>query len=177
MADIKPPKPAPAEVGAWTPEEARAFLAAIADDRLAPLFGLALTTGCARANCSACGGSTSTSTPGSLSVQHTRVKVGTRVVTGPPKSNRGRTVELDEATVASLRRWRRNQLEDRMAWGEAWADSGYVFTREDGTPLHPDYLANRWTRLLAGSRVRRIRFHDRRHTAPRSPSGPGLRRK
>lgn len=48
---------------------------------------------------------------------------------------------LDPRTVATLREWRKAQLEERMAWGSAWTDSGYVFTNEDGSPIYPDRLS------------------------------------
>ena len=40
-----------------------------------------------------------------------------------------------------------------------------MFTREDGTPVHPDHLADRFERLVKASGLPRIRFHDLRHTA------------
>jgi hypothetical protein len=46
-------------------------------------------------------------------------------------------VSLDPGTVRVLREWRMRQLEERLAWGPAWTDTGRVFTREDGTDLHP----------------------------------------
>src|SRR4029453_15470238 len=49
-------------------------------------------------------------------------------------------------------------------WGVAYANSGFVFTAEDGAPLHADHVANRFERLVAGAQVPGIRFHDLRHT-------------
>lgn len=66
---------------------------------------------------------------------------------------------------AVLRRWRTRQLEERLAWGEAWTDSGYVFTAEDGTPAHPEAVAWQFRRALAAASVPAIRFHDMRHTS------------
>lgn len=48
-----------------------------------------------------------------------------------PKTDHGRpSVALDAGTVQVLRGWRRRQLEDRLAWGPAWTDSGRVFCRD-----------------------------------------------
>jgi len=52
-----------------------------------------------------------------------------------------------------------------MAWGPAWVDSAFVFTREDGEPLHPETVTNRFERALRGSGLRTIRLHDLRHTS------------
>jgi integrase len=56
------------------------------------------------------------------------------------------------------------RLEERMAWGEAWTDSGYVFTREDGEPLHPETIGWHFERLVRKAGVQRLRLHDLRHT-------------
>ncbi|HEV2767571.1 MAG TPA: site-specific integrase, partial [Acidimicrobiales bacterium] len=83
---------------------------------------------------------------------------------GVPKSGRARTVQIDPATVAALRRWKAVQNTERLAWGDAWTASGYLFTREDGEPLHPQTLATEYRRLVRQAGVPAIRFHDLRHT-------------
>jgi Phage integrase family len=60
-------------------------------------------------------------------------------------------------------RWRDDQAADRKAWGEAY-ETGYVFTAENGEPMHADYVAQRFARLVAAAGVPSIRFHDSRHT-------------
>jgi hypothetical protein len=56
--------------------------------------------------------------------------------------------------VAVLRRWAKAQSPERLAWGAAYTDSGYVFTAEDGRPLHADHAANRFARLVKAAGVR-----------------------
>ena len=53
--------------------------------------------------------------------------------------------------------------EKRQATG--WQDSGYVFTRPDGAPIEGATLTRHFTALLHQARLRRIRFHDLRHSA------------
>jgi integrase len=52
-----------------------------------------------------------------------------------------------------------------MKWGAAWVDSGYVFTREDGKPLHPESVSTRFERAVKASKLPMIRLHDLRHTS------------
>ena len=66
----------------------------------------------------------------------TKTRAGTRVI------------DIDPATVAVLRRWANAQKAERLAWGPAYADSGYVFTAEDGRPVHADHVAQRFSRLV-----------------------------
>ena len=48
-------------------------------------------------------------------------------------------MQLDARTVAALRAWRRQQAQERLAWGSAYEDSeGIVFTRENGQRLGPN---------------------------------------
>ena len=87
-----------------------------------------------------------------LTVGRSRTAVGYDVVEREPKSGRTRTVILDDATVAELRAHRTQQLEERLAWGEAWTDTGYVFVRENGEPIHPHSMSQffeTWSRRPA----------------------------
>jgi integrase len=54
---------------------------------------------------------------------------------------------------------------EAFALGPAWVDSGLVFTSTVGTVIEPRNL-NRFffDELIAKARVRRIRYHDPRHT-------------
>jgi integrase len=57
------------------------------------------------------------------------------------------------------------QLAERLAWDGAWTDSGRVFTREDGTPLRPEWISVRFGTLASRAGLAPIRFHDLRHGA------------
>ncbi len=46
----------------------------------------------------------------------------------------------------------------------AWADSGLIFIRPDGSPLDPARVTKRFYALLAAAGLHRIRFHDLRHS-------------
>ena len=46
-----------------------------------------------------------------------------------------------------------------------WQDSGYVFVRNDGSPIHPGYASGRFRLLVATIDLPRIRLHDLRHGA------------
>ena len=49
--------------------------------------------------------------------------------------------------------------------GRAWRDTGLVFTREDGSQLHPDTATTAFERLYRAAGLPPIRVHDLRHTA------------
>lgn len=86
-------------------------------------------------------------------------------VAGTKSETSQRTVSLDAATVRELRAYRSRQLVERRAWGQAWADTGQVFAREDGTPPSPNVVSDRFDRLVRVTGTPPIRLHDLRHTA------------
>ena len=51
-----------------------------------------------------------------------------------------------------------------LALGESWVDSGLVFTSAVGTVIEPRNLTRFFDELMVKAGVRRIRFHDLRHT-------------
>lgn len=155
---------AKAEMKVWTAEEARSFLAVAAEDRLGAMFDLALNTGLRRGELVALRWEDIDLERHVLAVRRNRTTVGYAVEEGTPKSHRARTVDLDEHTVAALRAHRKRQLEERLAWGEAWQDHGLAFTREDGSPLHPQTVRWHLGKLARAADVPDIGVHGCRHT-------------
>jgi integrase len=101
---------------------------------------------------------------GTIAIAKARVSTERGVVDSSPKSGRGRAVALDLGTVVTLREYRKRQLEERLVWGAAYADGGYVFCREDGMPYSPDYVTRAFRKAVKRAGVPRIRLHDLRHT-------------
>ena len=100
-----------------------------------------------------------------LAVRQTVTGIGAKVGYGEPKTKRGkRSIALDRATVRALSDWRQLQARDRAAWHEGWKDTGLVFTREDGSLIHPDLLTLWFRGHVHRIGVRPIRLHDLRHT-------------
>ena len=88
-----------------------------------------------------------------------------------------REIALDAGTVAALRAHRRRQIAYRLQWGSAWVDSGKVFTREDGSVLHPATVTDRFQALAAAAKLPPIRLHDLRHGAASLMLTAGVRPK
>ena len=149
----------------WTAHQTREFLDATANDRLAALWGVALTTGMRRGELAALRWDDIDLEGRVMSVRRNRVVVDGHSYEDSPKSGRGRTVALASQTVESLRRWRKMQVEERLQCGIAWQGVGHVFTREDGGPFHPDSLTTAFKRAVKASGLPAIRLHDARHTA------------
>jgi integrase len=148
----------------WTAIELRGFLEHVEVERLAALWMLAASTGMRRGEVLGLRWIDVDLDRARVAVRQTLVVAGREVVTSEPKTSRGRrSIALDPRTVA-LRGWRVAQLEERLAWGSAYRDSGLVFTREDGTALHPEWLSDAFAWRIKQTGLPPIRFHDLRHT-------------
>jgi integrase len=96
-----------------------------------------------------------------MSVCRSRVSVAWNVHESQPKTRSSRrSLSLDPRVVAILRAHRPRQLEERLAWGRAWIDSGFEFVRENGEPLHPETITSTFATLIEQAGVPRIRLHD-----------------
>ena len=160
-----PPRPRRAEMQTWTAAELRAFLEYVQAERLHALWMLAASSGMRRGELLGLRWVDVDLDRARVAVRQTLVIAGREVVFSQPKTNRGRrSIAIDPRTVEALRSWRKAQLAERLAWAGAWADSGLVFTREDGTPIHPEWLSDAFEWRIKTAGLPRIRFHDLRHT-------------
>src|SRR5262249_51546306 len=75
-----------------------------------------------------------------------------------------RRLPLPRALVELLRGHRAIQTGDRAAAGGSWQDSGHVFTTSLGTPIEPRNVNRHFESWCELTGVRRIRFHDLRHS-------------
>jgi integrase len=159
-----PRSTAPRTMVVWAADDVRRFLEHAADHRLHALWVLAATTGMRRGELCGLTWQDVSLDHGNVAVRRARVPIAGRVSEGTPKSDRARVVALAASNIAALRAHRAQQISERLAWGEGWEDTGYVFTREDGTPVRPDAVSREFDGLVRAAGLRRIRLHDLRHT-------------
>ncbi|MFF7155333.1 tyrosine-type recombinase/integrase [Streptomyces sp. NPDC008139] len=157
-------KPSPVMV--WTPQQTGTFLDFVAEDQLYAMWHLIAFRGLRRGE--ACGQPWSETNldANSLTVSAQLVQDGWQVETSEPKTDSGfRVIALDNDTVEVLKRHRERQEADREQWASAWAETGLVFTQEDGSWLHPGKVTDLFERLVVASGLPPIRLHDLRHGA------------
>jgi integrase len=137
-------------------------------DRLAPLWTVAVYTGCREGELLALQWSDIDLDSGELSVRRTlaRVKAGVPQF-GEPKTNLSRrNIALPPEAVDALRKWRVQQNEERLVLGPDYADYGLVFSTQIGTALMPRNVIRSFKAALARAGLpRQIRIHDLRHFA------------
>jgi integrase len=103
---------------------------------------------------------------GFLRITQTIVQLGWATQLSPPKTDDSeRVVWLDDGTISVLRAWFAVQDEERRAWAAAWRDTGLLFTREDGSLIHPDVVTDTFQQISHAAGLPPIRLRDLRHTA------------
>lgn len=158
------PQVLPSPMAPWTAAELSAFLATAEGDRFHPIFVLLVSTGMRRGEVLGLRWADVDLDAGRLAVRHTIGRVGGKVMAGEPKTAKSkRSIALDPATVAVLRRHRIAQLEERLAWGGLHQDRDLAFALEDGAPVHPEAIGRALRRIAKAAGVRPVRTHDLRH--------------
>jgi integrase len=159
------PRPRRAELRTWTAGQLRCFLEGVRSDRLYAAWQLGALTGMRRGEVLGLRWADLDLEGGWLSVRQTLVVVDNRLCISEPKTAQSRRrIALDAETVAALRAHHKLQAAERLAAGPTWPSNGLVFTRQDGAPLHPEYVRRQFDRLLHRAGLPRIHLHDLRHT-------------
>ena len=169
------PRRADVEMRSWDAAQIRAFLTHVESDRLLAMWRLFVASGMRRGEVAGLRWIDVDLDAARLAVRSTRVIVYSDVVVVEPKTRRSRrSVALDAGTVEILRAHRQHQNAERCYAGDAWAETGYVFVREDGRPLDPDRITHLFGVVVESCGLPRIRLHDLRHTAATLALGAGV---
>ncbi|ADP84420.1 tyrosine-type recombinase/integrase [Pseudofrankia inefficax] len=137
----------PGKVMVWAPAQCGAFLdfSEASGERLHALFHLDAYYGPRRGELVGLERS-------DLSIERRRLHVRQADTDGDldegKTENADRMIVFDEDTAAVLKAERKRQAAERLHWGEAYEDSGRVFTREDGTALRPANVSERFAALV-----------------------------
>lgn len=82
----------------------------------------------------------------------------------PTKNGKARSITLAPFVVTVLRRVKKEQLANRMRYGECYESSGFVFTDELGRHLKPQVVYRDFKKVVTDIGSPSIRFHDLRHS-------------
>ncbi|WP_371792545.1 site-specific integrase [Streptomyces sp. NBC_01471] len=164
--NVRTGTPRPRRFEPLTADEARTFLAATSGHRLQPLFELALHTGLRKGELLGLRWEDLDLAGGTASIRRTLQRTSSGGLTALPTKTKSseRRIVLPTPCRRSLEEHRDRQLQEREAVGTGWENSGYVFTRPDGAPIEGSTLTRHFNILLRQAGLRRIRFHDLRHS-------------
>jgi integrase len=158
----------PGPVMVWTPAQAGQFLdyVAVHDPDFEAMWHLLVCRGPRRGETAGLGWTEVHLEKSSIEFVTQLTQIKWVVEEGDPKTDAGtRTIPVDAEGIALLQRHRARQNERRLALGSAWVDSGKVFIYDDGSPLRPSWISDRFVKLYMAAGLPPIRLHDLRHTA------------
>lgn len=82
-----------------------------------------------------------------------------------PKSEAGiRDIYLGDDVMSVLKQARLQYMNDAFSYGIGFQNLGFVIRQEDGSPLKPDSMTQKWRRFLEAHDLPKIRLHDLRHS-------------
>lgn len=167
----RPPRVAKTEMATLTPDQVKAFLAAIKGDRLEALYVTALGLGLREGEVLGLRWSDVDLEAGVLRVSHALQWIRPAGERGAaphlvePKSSTSRRALSLPAPVADALRTHRKAWVDEQLHGQQPANSwDLVFVGPAGEPLNPRFVWSHFQRKLAAAKLPAIRFHDLRHS-------------
>ena len=161
--DATPPAQSKPDPRAWTAEQVGEFLRVASEDRWAPLWRLAATTGMRRGELVGLRWGDINLKTGELTVVNNVTVTDHATEHGTPKGNRARSMNIDAGTVAVLKDWKRQQATERLAVGTYWPDKDFVFTWPHGDLVHPAVVTRTFKRLKESAGLPDLRLHALRH--------------
>ena len=173
-SSVRLPKQPHREMEVWTPQQAADFICKLGEDRLVPLWSLALDTGMRRGELAGLRWSDIDLPNAVLTVSQQRTTANYETVIAAPKARSQRQLHLAPPTVNGLHCHRKRQLAEKSRLGPAWTDSGYVFVDEAGHPLHPQRVTKLFGEAIKKTGAPKIRLHDLRHTMATTALAAGV---
>ncbi|MDQ0790933.1 integrase [Streptomyces sp. B3I8] len=166
LRNVRTGTPRPRRFQPFNVDEARQFLTATHNHRLHALFELALHTGLRKGELLGLRWEDLHLDAGTPAIRRTLQRTSAGGLTTLPTKTRAseRCIALPTRCVQSLKLHHEQQKREHEAAGSTWQHDGHVFTTVQGRPIDPTNLTRTFNTLLRTARLRRIRFHDLRHS-------------
>jgi integrase len=160
------PKLVRAEGRTLTQEEAQRLLRALRGHRHEALYLLMLSTGMRRGEALGLRWEDLNLEDGIARVKRNLKREGGHLVTADTKTLKSRrAVNLPGPVVEALNSNRERQGKERSDLGDAWIETGFVFTSSIGTPVDPRNLYREFTQICGRADLGRWHPHELRHSA------------
>ena len=110
-----------------------------------------------------------------IEIREVRTSAGKDIIVKEPKTATSvRTLFMPPDVEAVLLREQAKQNERRQILGEAYQDSGHVFTHEDGRPYRPNYASDLFTKFIKDNNLPPLTLHGLRHSFASIANAKGI---
>jgi len=162
---VDAPRVRQTEVQPYTPEDAKKLLDELKDDRLSALYSAALAVGLRQGEALGLRWPDLDLDAGTLAVRNSLQRIDGKLQIVEVKTQKSRrTITLPKVAVDALLEHRARREQERQLAGTRWQEGTFVFTTSIGTPLEGSTVTHRFQAALKTAGLRRIRFHDLRHS-------------
>lgn len=162
-----PPKARRAEVNTFQPDEIAKILAALEEEPIKwrCIVHLMIVTGCRRGEIMGLKWEQIDLDARLIHICETLLASDSGIHTDTPKTPESqRYINIPAETAELLRAYQAEQEHVRAVVGDRWQETGYVFTRDTGLPMHPDSI-NGWLKKFSERHgLRHINPHAFRHS-------------
>ncbi len=83
----------------------------------------------------------------------------------PKNETSKRIISIPIPVMELLDKYRLEQIEKRLKCGDKWVDTDFIFTQWNGLPMHPSTPSKWFAKFLKKHELRKITFHQLRHTS------------
>lgn len=167
-AKATPPKPKKSKPDYYQPDEIDEILNALdsAPLKWKTITYLLIDTGCRRGEILGLKHENVDFDSGLIVIDHALLSTKSKgVYEGETKNGRIRALHLAPQSLELLRKWKTEQQRMQEIQGDRWVDSGYIFTQDDGSRMHPDTITDWLNKFSQEHDLPHIHPHTFRHTA------------
>ncbi|MFJ5622023.1 site-specific integrase [Peribacillus loiseleuriae] len=75
-----------------------------------------------------------------------------------------RVISISDLVINELKKHQLWQKERKLEYGIPYSEDGYITANNKGEALNPNYVYNHFVKMIKKSELKKIRFHDLRHT-------------
>lgn len=153
------------ESGFYTEAQIRQLLEAAKDEPIFPALKITVAYGLRRSELLGLKWDSVDFDKKRLTIKHTVAKVS-KVVQKDKTKNRSsyRHFPLPSAIETLLLDLKAQEEENRRLFGAEYQENDYILKWPDGRPFAPDYISQRFSKILKKNNLPHIRFHDLRHS-------------
>lgn len=166
---VEKPKKAKTEFTVWDTEDADKVLDRIKDMTIYLPVLLSLTTGMRRGEVCGLKWDNVNLENKVIYIKKQLQKIDGNLQLVHPKTKGSiRKIVLLDYIIPILKNERKKQLENKLLLGKEYKNENFVYQQVDGSPYDPEYVTRNFNRIInkvsKELNIKRIRFHDLRHT-------------
>lgn len=162
---ISPPRQEKEKLKVLNPEQIQILIESSKEHAIYPVIMLGLMCGMRRGEILGLTWDNVDLVSGKIYIQSNMVQAGKEIIVKETKTSTGtRSVDISSKLIQFLKSLKKQQIENKLLFGEKYIDNNFVCKWMDGNTFRPDYIPSAFKKILIKAELPQIRFHDLRHT-------------